>query len=70
MVRLMCAPPKENLRPNASNAGEAAGKPMEEGPQAGTVLYIESRYQLIVSFNPINLDIGTSPDEPPGGGAT
>jgi hypothetical protein len=43
---------------------------MEEGPQAGTVLYIESRYQLIVSFNPINLGIGTSPDEPLGGGAT
>jgi hypothetical protein len=32
MVRLMCAPPEENLRPNASNAGEAEGKPIEERP--------------------------------------
>jgi hypothetical protein len=70
MVRLMCAPPEENLRPNVSRAGDAAGKPMEEELRAGTVLCIESRYQLIVSFSPINLDIGTSPDEPPGGVAT
>jgi len=25
MVRLMCAPPEENLKPNASNAREGAG---------------------------------------------
>jgi hypothetical protein len=30
IVRLMCAPPEENLMPNASKAGEAAGKPSEE----------------------------------------
>jgi hypothetical protein len=40
MVRLMCAPPEENLSPKVSNAGDAAGKPMEEGP-LGTVLLIE-----------------------------
>jgi len=32
MVRLMCAPPEENLRPNFSNAGGVEGKPSEEEP--------------------------------------
>ena len=30
MVRLMCAPPKVNLKPNFSSLGEAVGKPNEE----------------------------------------
>jgi len=36
MVRLMWAPPDENLRPNASKAGEAAGKPRAERLLAST----------------------------------
>jgi hypothetical protein len=36
MVRLMWAPPDENLRPKASNAGEAAGKPRAERLLAST----------------------------------
>jgi hypothetical protein len=35
MVRLPCVPP-ENLRPNASNAGEVAGKLGEDGLLAST----------------------------------
>jgi hypothetical protein len=64
MVRLMCAPPEENLRPNLSKAGEAAGKPMEEGPLAGAVLCIESRHQIIVSPRLLTWTLAT----PRGGG--
>jgi hypothetical protein len=35
MVRLMCAPPEENFRPNVSKAGEATGKLSAETPQIG-----------------------------------
>ena len=31
MVRLMCEPPEENLRPNVSNAGEAGGSRVRKG---------------------------------------
>jgi hypothetical protein len=38
MVRLMCAPPDENLNPNASKVREAAGKLGEERLLVGTGL--------------------------------
>jgi len=39
MVRLMCAPPDENLRPNISNAGDSAGKFGEVMLLAGNLLF-------------------------------
>jgi hypothetical protein len=48
----MCAPPEENFSPNVARAGEAAGKPMEEGLRASTVLFTKSGHQIIVSFSP------------------
>lgn len=53
MVRLIWAPPEENLSPNVSSADEALGKPIEEGLMAGTVLFIKSGHQIIVSFSPL-----------------
>ena len=58
MVRLMWAPPDENLRPNASNAGAAAGKPIDEGVLPGPGLIIGSNHQIIVSFSPLRCDPG------------
>ena len=38
MVRLLCVPPAENLRPNDSSAAEAAGKLGEERLPVFTIL--------------------------------
>jgi hypothetical protein len=53
MVRLIWAQPEENVSPNVSSADEALGKPIEEGLLAGTVLFIKSGHQIIVSFSPL-----------------
>src|ERR1035441_5675280 len=43
-----------------SRVGQALGKPIEEGLLAGTVLFIKSGHQIIVSFSPLTWTADTN----------